>query len=187
MKTDSEQVKWGRASKARWHHNFGALFLVSAPVLLVHINWVALEHFDGSLISAVSSMAAKGIWPFAKQYFPRPSAFGFMVYAIWITLQAVLYHYLPGMRCFGQRTPGGNLLSYTANGVMAWAVTHLSFLVASVLGIIDPAVVAKHWPGLFVAANIYGFVTAALAQTKAHVASSYPEDDKFTGKDTFTS
>jgi 7-dehydrocholesterol reductase len=182
VRKSPQQVTWGRASKARWHHNLGALFLVSAPVLLVHTNWIALEHFGGSLTSTATSIIRNGFVPFAKHYFPQPSAAGFIGYAFWISLQALLYRYLPGPLCFGQQTPGGNLLSYTTNGVMAWAVTHLLFLAASVLGIIDPAIIAKTWPGLFVAANTYGFAMGIFALVKAYLAPSHPEDDKFTGE-----
>ena len=182
VRASPQEITWGRASKARWHHNLGALFLISAPVLLVHINWIALEHFGGSLTLTLSSIGRNGFLSFAKQYFPQPSAAGFIGYAFWISLQALLYWYLPGLLCFGQQTPGGNLLSYTTNGVMAWAVTHLLFLTSSVLGIIDSAIIAKTWPGLFVAANTYGFAMGIFAQLKAYVAPSHPEDDKFTGE-----
>lgn len=176
-----QQVKWGRTSKARWDHNIGALFLVTAPVLLVHLNWTALQYFNGSLTNALGSMTKQGFALFARQYFPQPSVSGFLGYAGWISLQALLYHYLPGELCFGQRTPGGHLLSYNTNGVMAWAVTHLLFLVASVLGIIDPAVIAKSWAGLFVAANMYGFLMGIFAQAKAYWVPTFPEDCKTTG------
>jgi 7-dehydrocholesterol reductase len=175
-----QQVKWGRTSKARWYHNLGALLLVTAPVLLVHLNWIALQYFNGSLKTALVSMAEQGFVLFARQYFPQPSMSGFLGYAGWISLQALLCHYLPGKLCFGQRTPGGHLLSYNTNGVMAWAVTHLLFLVASVLGIIDPAIIAKSWAGLFVAANTYGFLMGICAQAKGYWAPSFPRDCKRT-------
>jgi 7-dehydrocholesterol reductase len=176
------QVKWGRTSKARWDHNLGALFLITAPVLLVHLNWTALQYFNGSLTTALVSMIKQGFVPFARQYFPQPSFSGFFGYAGWISLQALLYQYLPGTLCSGQRTPGGHLLSYNTNGVIAWAVTHLLFLVASVLGIIDPAAIAKSWAGLFVAANTYGFLMAIFAQAKGYWAPTFPKDCKTTGK-----
>ena len=177
-----QQVKWGRTGKAGKNHNLGALFLITVPVLLVHLNWVALEHFDGSLISEIRPLTSQGLIKFARNYFPRPSVTGFRGYGAWILLQALLYNYLPGKLCFGQRTPGGHLLSYTTNGVAAWAVTHLLYLTASVLGIIDPALIAKSWSGLFVAANAYGFLVGILAQVRGYWAPTYREDCKRTGK-----
>lgn len=176
-----QQVKWGRANKARWDHNLGALFLVTAPVLLVHLNWTALQYFNGSLTSALRSMTRQGFILFARQYFPQASISGFVGYAGWITLQALLYRFLPGELCFGQRTPGGHLLSYNANGVMAWAVTHLLYLTASVLGIVDPAIIAKSWAGLFVAANTYGFLVGIFAQLKGYWDPTFSQDCKHTG------
>lgn len=182
LKRSAQQVQWGRTSNARWDHNIGALFLITAPVVLVHLNYIALEYHDGSLTNTIASMGKQGFVQFARQYFPQPSIAGFLGYSGWIITQALLFRFLPGPLCFGQRTPGGHLLSYTANGVMAWAITHLLYLGASVLGIIDPAIITKSWAGLFVAANTYGFVIAILAQLKVYAASSYPEDDKFTGE-----
>ena len=178
----AQQVKWGRTSNAGQNHNLSALFLITMPVLLVHLNWVALEHFNGSLSAEIGPITSQGLIKFARSYFPQPSTAGFLGYGAWILLQALLYNYLPGKLCFGQRTPGGHLLSYTTNGVTAWAVTHLLYLAASVLGIIDPALVAKHWPGLFVAADIYGFLVAILAQLRGYWAPTYPEDCKRTGE-----
>lgn len=75
----------------------------------------------------------------------------------------------------------GNLLNYTTNGLAAWAGTHLMFLTASVLGLIDPAIIATHWEGLLVWMNVYGFFLASLAQFKAYLFPSHPEDRNFSG------
>ena len=46
---------------------------------------------------------------------------------------------------------------------MAWAVTRLLDLTASILGIhLNPAIIANNWKGLLVAVNTYAFVLAAL-------------------------
>ena len=177
----SREAAWGRESTASWHHTIGALFLVTASVLLVHLNWTALEYCGGSLMSALQLTCSKSVFQVYSSHFPVPSTAGFLGYVAWIFFQALLYYYLPGKLCFGQRTPGGHLLSYTANGVMAWAVTHILYLATSASGLVDPALIAKHWQGLFVAANVYGFLMAAFAQLKAYVAPSFQEDVKFTG------
>lgn len=176
-----QQVTWGRVSKVRLRNNVGAAVLVVLAPLWVHINWVALQYFNGSLTPTVRTFASKGLIQFAWRYFPQPSLLACFGYAGWLLFQALLYGYLPGPKCFGQRTPGGHLLSYTTNGLMAWTITHLLFLTASVLGLLDPAVIAKNWEGLFVAANTYGFVLAILAQYKGYWAPSYPEDRKMSG------
>ena len=53
----TKQVTWGRASRAKLSNNVGALLMVTCSPLLVHINWIALEHFHGSLLWSIISLA----------------------------------------------------------------------------------------------------------------------------------
>lgn len=176
-----QRVTWGRTINARCHHSVGAAIIVALGLLWMHINWIALQYFDGSLTSTLRALASDGLIQFARQYFPTPSSAAFFGYAAWLLWQALLYGFLPGSLCFGQRTPGGHLLSYTTNGLMAWTITHVLYLTASVLGLLDPAIIARHWEGLFVAVNTYGFVLSILAQWKGYWAPSFPEDRKLSG------
>ena len=148
----------------------------------MHMNWIALEYFDGSITPAIRAFGSKGLFQFVLHYLPRPSCATFLGYTAWLLWQAVLYGWLPGPTCFGQRTPGGHLLNYTTNGLMAWALTHLLFLTACVLGVLDPGIIAKHWEGLLVAVNTYGFVLAILVQWKGYWFPSFPEDRKLSGQ-----
>lgn len=179
------QVTWGRRNKPRWSNNVAAAAMVVGCPLWMVINWVALEHHGGSLTQTIQCFTSKGLYQLGLRYLPRPSCSAFFGYALWLLWQAALYGYLPGRRCFGQRTPGGHLLDYTTNGLIAWALTHLLFLAASVLGLIDPAIIAKTWQGLLVAANTYGFVLAFMAQMKGYYAPSFIEDRKLSGSTFF--
>ena len=176
-----EQVSWGRLSKARWNNNVGATIIVTLGPLWMLMNCIALQYFDGSLTATIENLVSKGCVAFVLEHFPRPSISAFYAYSTWLIWQALLYVSLPGSLCFGQRTPGGYLLSYTANGLMAWTLTHITYLTASVLGLIDPAVIAKSWEGLFVAANTYGFVISIVAQWKGYWFPSFVEDRKLSG------
>ena len=176
-----DKVTWGRTREARWTNNVGACMVVVMAPLWMTFNWIALEYSGGSLLSALRLILLSNPVVSARRYFPQPSLPAAFGYAAWVLFQALLYRYLPGKRCFGQRTPGGHLLSYTANGLLAWTITHVLFLAASALGILDPATVVKNWQGLFVAANLYGFALSMAAQLKGYWAPSFPEDSKASG------
>jgi len=173
---------WGRASKAGWDKTIGAVLVVAGVPTWLHMNWIALEQFDGSITAAVGAALSEGPFTFAFRHFPRFSMPAILGYAFWLLFQAALYGYLPGTLCYGQRTPGGHLLTYTANGLLAWAITHVLYIGGSFVGVVDPAIIAKHWEGLLVAVNTYGFVLSILAQWKGYLAPSYPEDRKISGK-----
>lgn len=172
---------WGRASKAGWDKTIGAILVVAGVPTWLHMNWIALEQFDGSITAAVGAALSEGPFTFAFRHFPRFSMPAILGYAFWLLFQAFFYGYLPGTLCYGQRTPGGHLLTYTANGLLAWAITHVLYIGGSFVGVVDPAIIAKHWEGLLVAVNTYGFVLSILAQWKGYLAPSYPEDRKISG------
>lgn len=100
-----------------------------------------------------------------------------------MAFQALLYHYVPGKTCHGQQTPGGNVLSYTTNGLPAFGITLALYVVASVSGLVRPTIIADHWEGLLMAANGYGIFLAAFALCKGYWAPSYSEDVKISGRD----
>lgn len=178
----SSPTTWGRKTTAAWTNTFGALALVVGVPSLLHMNWIALEQFDGSLTAAGMAAFQEGPIQFAFRHFPQFSWPATIGYAGWLLFQAALYGFLPGTLCYGQRTPGGHLLQYTANGLFAWSLTHGLYIVGSVLGWVDPAIVAKHWEGLLVAVNVYGFLLSIMAQLKGYYFPSYPEDCKLSGK-----
>ena len=181
LPSDIPQADWGRKSKAQWKNSIGALCLVVACPSLMVTNWVILEYYQGSVMAMTRSLGDDGIASLLMYYFPRPTLSATFGYMAWLLLQAFLYLYLPGPNCYGQRTPGGNLLQYITNGFTAWIVTHLMFLAGTVLGLIDPAVVARHWEGLLVIANVYGFTMAVFAQVKGYWNPSYAKDRKLSG------
>lgn len=145
--------------------------------------WITLEHFDGSLSTALLGLWAEGPASFAIRFAPRMSFKACIGYLIWLVFQANLYTFLPGRNNSGRLTPAGNLLKYTTNGLIALGVTHLLIVMAAIAGILNPAILAHQWEGLFIAANIYGSLLSILSYVKAHIAPTYPEDRKFSGQD----
>ena len=173
---------WARAHTASWISIIGPAVITFASPLWMSFNWSALTFFDGSLSATMLACRPPHVLDFVQTYFPRPTVAGTVGYAAWLLFQGLLYHFLPGPSCNGQRTPGGHTLQYTTNGLMAYCLTHLLFLAASVLGIIDPAIIAKHWEGLLMASSVYGLFLSAFVQCKGYWFPSYPADCKSSGE-----
>lgn len=181
VKTDPI-ISWGRWAGGSWLSATGCAGISIGGPLLVFLLWVALEDFDGSLLASLSAFWSKGLIPFAVRFAPQPSVKAYIGYVAWLVFQATLYAFLPGKDSSGQLTPAGNLLKYNTNGLLAWVVTHLLAVMAAISGILDPAMLAKHWEGLLVAANLYGVMLSAFAYLKAYIAPTHPEDRKFSGQ-----
>lgn len=183
--TINEVMTWGRRSHASWRASLGSLCLVAlCPIWLIS-NWIALEYYGGSLRATAQAFLKLGPSEYIARHAPEPTFKATVGYLAWISFQALLYGHLPGPDSKGQMTPAGNLLTYTTNGMLAWVITHLLYVATSLAGILDPAIIAKHWEGLLVAVNVYGLALALFAQVKAYVAPSHPDDRKFSGSHIF--
>ncbi|KAF8541847.1 ergosterol biosynthesis ERG4/ERG24 [Trichophaea hybrida] len=172
---------WGRFNVGTWSVTLGCGAIVAFCPILVIIYVIALFHFSGSLISTLSAIVSHGPLEFTLLYAPRFSAPALAGYAAWVLFQVFLYAFLPGQIGYGQRTPAGHLLPYRVNGLAAWATTHILYGGAVYMGVLDPAIIAKNWQGLVVAFNVYGYLLAAVAYVKAHVAPTHQDDLKFSG------
>ncbi len=124
----------------------------------------------------------EGPLSFAARFGPKFSIKACSGYATWLLFQALLYTYLPCTTSTGQLTPAGNLLKYQTNGLFAWVVTHILALAAVMAGVLDPAILAKHWGGLLIVANIYGFLVSVFSYIKAQLVPTHPQDRKFSGQ-----
>lgn len=137
-------VTWGRTSTPQLFNNVGAAVMVAWCPIWMWMNWAALEHFDGSLVATVRGMHSPGLPNLDRIYFPQHSHCVAVGYMGWIAFQALLYHYLPGKTCQGQQTPGGNVLSYTTNGLLAFLISLFLFVAGSAAGFIRPTLIADH-------------------------------------------
>jgi 7-dehydrocholesterol reductase len=126
-------------------------------------------------------MLAVGPTSFLQQFAPRPNLQVNIGYGAWLLFQAALYQFLPSVLSSGQLTPAGHLLKYRTNGLLAWVVTHVLFLVTSYLGLLDPAILARNWEALLVSVNFYGFLLSGVAYGKAHLMPTHVGDRKFSG------
>lgn len=177
-----DPVTWGRKAKAEWTNTLGALAMITFFPALIIFYWIALESHGGSVTAAFRSLAASNNpWSMFWARCPQPSMTAAVGYVAWLIFQIVLYFALPGPDCLGQRTPGGNILTYRCNGLAAYIFTHGQAGVLIWFGVINPAIIANNWEGLLVAVNVYGMALALAAQVKGYMSPSYPEDQKLTG------
>lgn len=180
LKTDPN-LNWGRSHRGSLSTSVHCASIMLLCPILVMFTWVALEEFGGSLFAALSQLLLKGPFEFAAQYAPSVSGKGLAGYTAWLLFQAALYTFLPCELSTGQLTPAGYVLQYHTNGLLAWVVAHVAFVVAVLYGLLNPAIIATNWAGLLVAANVYGFLLSMFAYYKAYRFPTHAEDRKFSG------
>lgn len=78
-------------------------------------------------------------------------------------------------------TPAGYVLPYKVNGLNAYILTHVLFLLGVYFEVFPGSVIYDNWGGLLVGANIYGFVLTLFCFAKAYLFPSHSEDRKFSG------
>lgn len=181
--TRDSTISWGRRHHhGSWLHSLGCASIMTLCPLIVLFYWIALDRFEGSITSTYKSMAIAGPLNFFLEFAPQGDLKTNIGYALWLVFQASLYQFLPTELGTGQLTPAGFLLKYRTNGLSAWIVTHALFLISSYCGLLDPAILAKHWQPLLVSVNVYGFLLSGFAFLKAHLSPTHEGDRKFSGE-----
>lgn len=177
-----ESISWGRRHHhGSWIHALGCASIMFLCPCLVIFMWISLSSFNGSLMAAFYFMREYGPTKFYSTYAPKPDLTVSAGYALWILFQATLYQFLPSRLSTGQLTPAGNLLKYRTNGLLAWFVTHTLFVAAALSGLLDAAILARHWEGLLITANFFGFLLSGFVYVKAHLSPTHDGDRKFSG------
>ncbi|OAX85062.1 hypothetical protein ACJ72_00563 [Emergomyces africanus] len=118
---------WGRRSDVPRLRSVLSLAIMMACPAAIVFWYVALQHFEGSLLSAFVALRNQGFVAFFHEYCPVPTLRSVFVYGTWVLFQALLYSFLPGSTHEGQPTPAGNVLKYKINGLLAVVVTMLLF------------------------------------------------------------
>ncbi|OAA47985.1 7-dehydrocholesterol reductase [Cordyceps fumosorosea ARSEF 2679] len=144
-----------------------SFLLVTTSPLFCFFCLIAYSDFASSLYTAAAELLYRGPVTFFSSYLPRTSARALAGYATWILFQALLYRFLPGPVRLGPRTCGGRRLLYRLNGLAAWATTVAAAVLAAYGGYVDPAVIAKNWGELFVAASMYCALLVTVFYVKA--------------------
>lgn len=180
-------MSWGRTSTPSFlaRNVMLGLFYFSPVVCLVFA--VANTKYNGSFEEMYYHFEWDSIYVSHDQFM---SALRFV--SMWILAQIILAlipdicnkvvpRYVGG-RQVGQTTPSGNVLTYNINGLQAWLITIVTFLVGGVyFKWWDPTWVVREWLSLFYAANVFGYGLTLFAYIKAFLFPTYPEDNKYTG------
>lgn len=118
---------------------------------------------------------------FAWQTIPDVTSEAIILYFGWMLLQVFLYLTLPGRIRRGTATPAGNVLAYKCNGISAWVVSHILFVILVKMDFIKATIISDNWVALMVIANVFGFGLTMFSYVKAHYFPTHPEDRCFSG------
>lgn len=185
MNTTTTQT-WGRASEVSTTTLTGTLVILFGSPFLVLYFYIAAFSYHCSLIAPIVALWNGELaihWPtFTKE--------GVYLVLSWLMLQLglsllpdILHKWIPKYRggtTKGAITPAGNQLTYNINGLQAWVISHLLFLIGS-FTLFSPTLIFDNWGALLIAANGVGYLLAFYVYLKAHYFPSYPEDRKFSG------
>ncbi|PHH92463.1 hypothetical protein CDD83_7316 [Cordyceps sp. RAO-2017] len=151
------------------------------PFFFFLFYWIAYNDFRAELSTAAGALFSEKSSFFADRM-PYPTAVSVVGYAIWVLVQAALYHGLPGHLHQAPRTPGGRRLLYRLNGMRAWIITVGIAAAASYLELIDAAFIARNWGALLATANLYSLALVVIFYIKARVKPDNVGETLFTGK-----
>ncbi len=148
---------------SRWIHFFLVpMFMLVVCPPTVFVFWYANTSLAGSFQAIVAMMLQDGffltikhIW--APVFFGSPTAW--MILAVFAAFQLLLMKIVPGKPFLGPITPKGNVPVYKANGVACFAITMLTFLIASFgLHLFSPTIIYDHLGELLGALNCFSLL-----------------------------
>ncbi len=178
---------WGRASVVSLPTFLVTLLLlIFAPLLVVYF-YISAFYFNCSLTAPIEAILNG-----ETNHFPTLSLNAAALWGVWLTLQILLamlpdrlHKWIPnyqGGECVGSVTPSGYSHSYNINGLQAWIISHILFIIGAFgLGWFSPTIIFDNWGDLLWIANILGFSLAIFVFAKAYLFPSFKEDRKFSG------
>lgn len=191
--TESNSKSWGRAWEVSYGTVAGVLAIITCTPLLILYFYLTCVHFQGSLSAPLiglykGSLTLSGLWGLLPAWSWASAA----LFGSWVLFQIglallpdSLHRFLPGYQ--GGKTPGavapsGNQLMYNINGLQAWVITHLLFVLGSFVFLwFSPSIIFDHWGPLLWVTTAAGNVVALFAYIKARLFPSSAKDRTFTG------
>uniref|UniRef100_UPI00358F1111 7-dehydrocholesterol reductase n=1 Tax=Myxine glutinosa TaxID=7769 RepID=UPI00358F1111 len=191
-----EQVvgQWGRAWQVDWFSLIALLLLLAFAPFMVFYFVMVCDQYSCELSGPVwdvysNSNTLHNIWKRAPSFSWNAAK----IYALWFASQVFAYVALPDI-CHkfipgyvggiqeGARTPSGAINHYHINGLQAWLITHVLWVLNAVyLQWFSPSIIFDHWGSLLWCMNITGYVVSIFAFIKAYLFPTNPTDCKFTG------
>jgi 7-dehydrocholesterol reductase len=162
-------------------NEFVSLQLIASSPLVDWFVSISYDDFDSSLYSASEALLSEP-FSFFTSRLPTVTATSIAAYLAWVVFQALLYVFVPGPLHQAPRTPGGRRLLYRLNGFRAWALTLALAACVCYAGLVDPALIAKHWTATLATAVLYSSALIGIFWVKARVAPDDKGDTLLTGK-----
>jgi 7-dehydrocholesterol reductase len=192
---DIYQIKkgWGRASTVGFKTLLGCFCIMLFTPLMVVYFYIAAFHFNCSLLAPIQFVASGGLELLSlADFLPSLTLFSFAIFFTWLLFQAILallpdklHKIIPsyeGGDKMGAVTPAGNCLPYKINGLQAWVISHLLFIVLSFgLGVFSPTIIFDNVGPFLWVTNLTGFALGIFAYVKALKFPSHADDRKFSG------
>lgn len=141
------------------------LLLVASPPLALLL-WTIAARYGGSIADALADA------PALLHGLPRPSANAALVLLGWFAVQWLLLVALPGKTHVGPTTREGNRPRYRLNGVLAFVVTHVTFVLGALAGWIDPSALYDRYGELLATSSIAAFALCIALYFKGTFAPS---------------
>ncbi|KAH6855865.1 7-dehydrocholesterol reductase [Chaetomium sp. MPI-CAGE-AT-0009] len=161
-------------------NEFASMLLIATSPMLDWFVTISYDDFDSSLTLAAKALLSEPL-SFFTSHLPTVTATAVAAYLSWVVFQACLYVFVPGPLHQAPRTPGGRRLIYRLNGFSAWALTVALAAWASYAGLVDPALIAKHWTTALATAMVYSSALIGVFYIKARVAPDDKGDTLLTG------
>ncbi|KAL0299957.1 UNVERIFIED_CONTAM: 7-dehydrocholesterol reductase [Sesamum calycinum] len=133
--------------------------------------WYTMVHADGSVLQTWDYLRQHGLRGFISIW-PQPTATAWKIIACYAAFEAALQLLLPGKRVEGPISPAGNKPVYKANGVLAYAVTMVTYVGLWWFGIFDPSIVYDHLGEIFSALIFGSLAFCVLLYIKGQIAPS---------------
>ncbi len=153
---------------------------------LVFYFWMSLEWYNGALTGPIGTMVHMGVGGALESWWNRAPTITWttvQLYVFWFCLQALLMVTLPSKKWTGKVTFAGNQMEYTCvNGLYAWIVSHVLFLVGSIgLGLFKPTIIYDNWGSLMLLMQLMGFTFTFLFYVKGRLWPTCSSDTRHTG------
>ncbi|KAI3832882.1 hypothetical protein MKW92_019881 [Papaver armeniacum] len=113
-----------------------------------------MVHADGSAVQTFDYLTQNGLQGLVDIW-PRPTAMAWKIIACYAAFEALHQLALPGKRVEGPISPAGNVPVYKANGMLAYAVTLVTYIGLWWFGIFNPAIVYDYLGEIY-SAVIFG-------------------------------
>jgi len=189
----NEKLTWGR----EWNPSIGTRASVigiffGAPLAVFYF-YLSCTFFQGAFFTPLVDMW-KGRLTLSELYgfLPSFTLEALAIFLFWIAFQLTLF-FLPdffhrlipfyrGGETKGSVTPAGYELSYNINGLQAWFLSVLGFVVCSFgLKLFSPTIIVDHWGELLLVTSLCGNLLAYFVYFKASYLPSWPKDNKVSG------